>query len=140
MPLISVTRLRLRSARFLPGFAWYALRSGVQARRAPGFSGLRVLNERPLVFWTMTVWDERDSMKAYRSAGSHKAAMRRLAGWCDEAAYVRWSDSLEPVVDWAAAHLRMLTDGHASHVLHPSPAQSAKAWAPPARGRSVLEA
>ena len=64
MPLISVTRLRLRSARFLPGFAWHALRSGAQARRAPGFLGMRLLPERPLVFWTVTAWDDLSSMTA----------------------------------------------------------------------------
>ena len=39
MPLISLTRLRLASPRYLPGFAWYALRSISQARRSPGFRG-----------------------------------------------------------------------------------------------------
>jgi hypothetical protein len=36
MVVLSVTRLRLRSIRFLPSFLWWSLLSAVQAKRAPG--------------------------------------------------------------------------------------------------------
>ena len=63
--------------------------------------------------------------------------MRQLAGWCDEASYVRWIGAWEPV-DWAAAHRRMVAEGQASHVVHPSATQLAKAWAPPRRSFRLL--
>jgi len=44
--LISLTRVRLASRRFLVPFLWYTLRSGLQARNAPGFRGMRVLADR----------------------------------------------------------------------------------------------
>lgn len=34
MKLVSVTRLRIRKLRFLLGFAWFAVRSTIQAKRA----------------------------------------------------------------------------------------------------------
>ena len=137
MALISLTRLRLASPRFLPGFAWYAVRSSWQARRSPGFRGMRLLADRRLVFWTATAWDDLASMKAYRSAGPHRAAMPRLAAWCDEASVTRWIGPVGSMGDWAAAHARMVAEGKASHVRHPSPEHVARAWAAPRIRRPV---
>ena len=134
MALISLTRLRLASARFLPGFVWYALRSSSQARRSPGFLGMRLLADRHLAFWTATAWDDLASMKAYRSAGTHRAAMAKLAGWCDEASVTRWVGPVESMGDWPAAYARMVADGEASHVRRPSAAQVTRAWAAPRTG------
>src|SRR5262249_18364724 len=36
MPLIAVTRLRIRSFRFVPAFGWWTWRALVQARHSPG--------------------------------------------------------------------------------------------------------
>jgi heme-degrading monooxygenase HmoA len=129
--LISVTRLRLASWRFVPGFAWFALRSTMQARRAAGFRGLQVLADRRLTFWTATAWDDAAAMKSYRGSGAHRAAMRHLARWCDEASVARFSAPPATLGDWAALHARMLAEGEISHVQRPSPAQTARAWAAP---------
>ena len=131
MALISLTRLRLASVRFLPGFAWYAMRSVVQARRSPGFRGIRLLADRRLTFWTATAWEDLASMKAFRASGPHRTAMPRLARWCDEASVTRWIGPEASMDDWTAAHARMAADGEASAVRHPSPAQLARAWAAP---------
>ena len=131
MALISLTRLRLASPRYLPGFIWYALRSSSQARRSPGFRGMKLLADRRLVFWTATAWDDLSSMKAYRSGGAHKAAMRYLAEWCDEASVTRWVGPVDSMSDWQAAHARMVAEGEPSHVRRPSPAQATREWAQP---------
>ena len=131
MALISLTRLRLASWRYLPGFAWYALRSSWQARRSPGFRGMALLADRRLTFWTATAWDDLASMKAYRSAGTHKAAMRHLTTWCDEASVTRWIGPVGSMGDWHAGYARMLAEGEPSYVLKPSPAQTARKWPPP---------
>ncbi len=120
MALISLTRLRLASWRFLPGFVWHTFRSALQARRAPGFQGMRLLADRRLTFWTATAWDGLGSLKAYRSAGAHRAAMGKLAGWCDEARVTRWAGAPESMRDWAAAHSHMAASGEASHMKRPS--------------------
>ena len=131
MPLISVTRLRLASPRHLPGFVWYAVRSASQARRSPGFQGMRFLADRRLTFWTATAWDDLAGMTAYRNAGSHRFAMKYLAAWCDEASVTRSLGPIESMDDWAAAHDRMLAEGEASHVRQPSPQQLTRSWASP---------
>lgn len=64
MALISVTRLRLRSVRYLPPFAWHALASTRQIRRAPGFLGGQVVGERGWGFWTITAWADEAAMRA----------------------------------------------------------------------------
>ena len=129
--LISLTRLRLASVRYLPAFAWYAMRSIAQARRSPGFRGVRLLADRRLTFWTATAWDDLASMKAFRAAGAHRTAMPRLARWCDEASVTRWVGPADMLGDWAAAHARMVAEGEPSHVARPSPDHLARRWPPP---------
>src|SRR5688500_19607227 len=86
MPLTSITRLRLRSARFLPGFALHTWRSARQARRSPGYLSGYFARGRGLTFWTVTTWADPDAMRAYRNNGAHVRPMPRLIGWCGEAA------------------------------------------------------
>src|ERR1700730_8434496 len=88
MPCVSITRLRLRSWRFLPMFAWYTLRSSRQAGRAEGNLASKLLRDRRNTFWTSTLWTGEAAMKGFMISGFHGKAMRMLAEWCDEAAVV----------------------------------------------------
>src|ERR1700730_7734659 len=96
----SVTRLRVRSVRFLPAFLWHTFLSQRQAVRASGFSGGRLLIDSGLTFWTLTVWDSEETMRKFRSVGSHARVMPRLAEWCDEAAYAHWAASGNSIPTW----------------------------------------
>lgn len=124
MPFISITRLRLRGLRFLPGFLYYSARSARQAERSPGFLGGRLGSEPGLTFWTITAWTDEAAMRAFRSSGAHRAAMPRLAGWCDEAATGHWQQDLDEVPDWPSAHARMRESGRAYPVRQPSSRQA----------------
>src|SRR4051812_7429113 len=84
MALVSATRLRLRSAWFLPHFAWRSWRVLSQARRTEGCLAATVRNQPELVFWTRTVWRDADAMRAFMLGGAHKTAMPRLLNWCSE--------------------------------------------------------
>jgi len=125
MPLISVTRLRVRSWRFLPAFLFRALRIGRQARKAKGNLAVRIFNDRRRAFWTCTCWDSESSMKDFMLAAPHGTAMRKLLNWCDEAALVHWTQDNDELPSWAEAHKRMLRYGRPSKVNHPSEAQIA---------------
>jgi len=99
MPLVSVTRLRVRSWRYLPIFLIQAIRAARQAKSAEGNLSVSVLRQPGRTFWTRTVWSSEESMRAYMLSGVHQGVMRRLLNWCDEAAVVHWmQDSQQPPV------------------------------------------
>ncbi|KQP40602.1 hypothetical protein ASF49_20540 [Methylobacterium sp. Leaf104] len=136
MPFISVTRLRIRALRFLPGFALHAVRTRNQVRAAPGFIGGALLPDRSWTFWTMTAWTDEASMRAYILAGAHRRAMPRLVHWCDEASIVHWVQDAADLPSWAAADARMRAEGRPSKVHHPSARHAAMTYREPRLTRS----
>ncbi len=131
MSFISVTRLRLRSVRFLPPFALHFLRSRRQVTAAPGFQGGSLLADRAWAFWTMTAWDSEANMRNYMTAGAHRAVMPRLLDWCDEASVVHWTESENTLPPWSEAARRMREGGRASKVRNPSPDHAALGYRAP---------
>jgi Domain of unknown function (DUF3291) len=122
MPLVSVTRLRVRSWRYLPGFLTQALLSACQAKITSGNLAVAVLRDSNFAFWTRTVWTEEAAMRTFMRSGAHRWVMPRLAQWCDEAAVVHWhQDAAEPP-SWEQAYRRLQDQGRRSHVRHPSEA------------------
>lgn len=121
MPFVSLTRLRLRSARFLPGFAYWTLASNRQVRRSTGFLTGWVGQEDFYTYWTATCWQEEAAMRAFRASGAHLTAMRKLLDWCDEASMAHWEQAEATVPDGPAALVRMRDAGRISKVRHPSP-------------------
>ena len=129
MPFVSVTRPRLRGARYLPAFALHSWRSARQLPRTPGFLAGRLASGSGRAYWTVTVWESEAAMRAYRGAGAHRGAMPRLLDWCDEAAVAHWEQPAAelPPLDEAARRLR--ERGRPSVVRHPSAAHAAgEAW------------
>jgi heme-degrading monooxygenase HmoA len=126
MAFISVTRLRVRSFRYLPEFLWDTAQSVRQVQRSSGFLGGRLLVNLPYVFWTMTVWLDEAAMNAFRTGGAHRKAMPKLLHWCDEAAVVHWTEGSPEIPAWQQAQQHMAENGRLSKVNHPSPAQAAR--------------
>ncbi len=121
MTFVSLTRLRIRSIRYLPLFAIHALQSLRQVKKAHGFLTGALLPDRNWTFWTMTAWDERESMRRYMSTGAHKGAMPHLMHWCDEASVAHWEQEESILPSWEEADRRMRESGRVSKVNHPSP-------------------
>lgn len=134
MPLVSVTRLRVRSWRFMPPFFFYALRSALQARRAEGNLAVKLLNDRNRTFWTATLWVSEADIKKFMISGVHGRAMRKLLHWCDEAALVHWSQEASTLPSWTDAHSRLQSEGRPSKVNHPSPVHIAHRFPEPRVG------
>ena len=118
---VSITRLRLRSARFLLPFVVYALRSMRQAKRSPGNVVTDAMRDRQGGYWTRSVWRDEAAMRAFMMSGVHRRAMPKLLDWCDEAAVAHWEQESVTLPDWEEAHRRLVTQGRQSKVRHPSP-------------------
>jgi heme-degrading monooxygenase HmoA len=131
MPFVSITRLRIRSALFMPLFAFHTLRSISQVKKAPGFLCGSLLPDLRRTFWTMTVWDSQQSMRNYMTQGSHRTAMPHLLHWCDEASVTHWEQPESNPPSWADADQRMRTEGRISKVHFPSPEHADLKYAPP---------
>lgn len=120
MPVVSVTRLRVRSWIYLPAFLIRSMRIGQQAKKAPGNLAAKVLQDRHMTFWTSTSWESEAAMRTFMLTPPHGPAMRKLLTWCDEAALVHWSQASPELPGWIEAHTRMQRDGRTSKVNHPS--------------------
>lgn len=131
MAFISVTRLRLRSIRFLPLFALDILQTRRQVAGARGFRAGSLLADRAWVFWTLTAWDDSASMRGYMTSGSHRRAMPALLDWCDEASVVHWEQQDWALPSWTEADRQMRAAGRASKVRHPSPDHAALSYREP---------
>jgi hypothetical protein len=121
MALVSITRLHLRSLRYLPRFLWRVLRISRQTRRATGFLDGQLASESAHGYWTLTVWDSEASMRSFRDSGVHGLTMRDLLNWCDEASFVHWEEPRPTLPPLDEAYQRLRQFGRVSKVLHPSP-------------------
>ncbi len=121
MPFVSLTRLRIRSVRFLPAFGIHTLRTLRQVKSSRGFLTGALLPNRSFTFWTLTAWDTQESMRQYILTGDHKRAMPHLLHWCDEASVAHWDQPSASLPTWEEADRRMRQTGRASKVLRPSP-------------------
>lgn len=124
MTFISITRLRLRSLRFLPFFAVHTFGALQQVKKAPGFRTGSLLQDGALTYWTMTAWDTQETMRNYVTAGAHKKAMPHLIEWCDEASVVHWEQRESALPTWREADRRMRESGRASKLSRPSPSHA----------------
>jgi hypothetical protein len=123
MPFVSITRLRVRSWRYLPAFLFQALRAARQAKAAAGSLAVATLRDADLAFWTRTVWTEEAAMRSFMVSGAHRRMMPRLLEWCDEASVVHWVQDAPEPPSWPESHRRMQQEGRRSKVNHPSDAQ-----------------
>ena len=135
--IVSITRLRVRSWRYLPSFFLRTLRIAWQAARSDGNLAVGLLRDRRNTFWTGTIWPDESAMKAFMHATPHGPAMRRLLEWCDEASLVHWTQDNADLPSWEVAHQRLEQEGRSSKVHYPSPAHIAHRFPPPTTRRTA---
>jgi hypothetical protein len=137
MPLASITRLRVRSFRYLPAFLLGALRSAREAKNASGNLAVSVLSDANLTFWTRTLWTDERSMRAFMFAPAHRRVMPKLLQWCDEAAVTHWLQETPEPPSWQEVHRRLQQEGRTSKVDHHSAAQLRFEIRPPKTTRQL---
>lgn len=133
MPVLSITRLRLRSWRYFPAFALYSLRSARQAEKTGGFIGGWLGGSGANTYWTVTVWRDEAAMKAFRDHDVHKVAMPKLLNWCDEAAMARAEQPAHEAPSGDRAFQLLSQQGRISKVRNPSAEHAAGRTVPDGR-------
>lgn len=122
--IVSVTRFRVRSLRFLPFFLIHAQRCLAQIRRADGYIAGALRRDRDHAYWTTSVWRDEAALLAYVTGGAHRNAMPKMSEWGEEASTVRWVQGGAELPSWPEAIERMRREGHPVPLRHPGPAHA----------------
>ncbi len=131
MPVIVVTRLRLRDPAFFDHFFASAVAAMEQAKNSEGNLGADVLAEANNTYWTRTAWQQRDSMNAFVGSEPHLSIMGRLDDWCDEATFVDWEQSSPVLPDWQDSYGRIVADGQTANLTNATDAHQARDFPAP---------
>ncbi len=131
MPVIVVTRLRLKDPALLDEFFTAAVASLEQAKKSDGSLGADVLADANDTWWTVTAWQERRPMQAFVGTEPHRSTMARLDDWCDEATFVDWEQQGADLPDWQTSYRRLVADGEVASLTHASDAHRTRAFPPP---------
>ena len=111
MPVIVVTRLRLKAPAFFDEFFASAVAVVEQAQNSEGNLGADVLAEANNTYWTRTVWQGHDLMDAFVGSEPHLHTMSRIDDWCDEATFVEWEQAAAELPDWRDSYGRLVASG-----------------------------
>jgi hypothetical protein len=102
MPVIVVTRLRLRDPAFFEEF----------------FASAVAVVEANNTYWTRTAWQGRAEMDSFVGSEPHLGTMDRIDDWCDEATFVDWEQPSADAPDWQDGYRRLVADGQAARLTH----------------------
>jgi hypothetical protein len=122
MPVIVVTRLRLREASDFDEFFAAAVAVAEQANASTGSLGERALADANNVYWTVTGWEDRPSMRAFVDSEPHLATEAHLDDWCDEATFADWEQQDPELPDWETCYDHLIAEGQAAALAHGTPA------------------
>ena len=131
MPLIVVTRLRLRNADQLNDFFTAAVAVAEQAKSTDGNLGGDVLADANNAWWTVTAWQDRDHMDAFVGAQPHLDTMDHLDTWCDQAHFVDWEQDTADLPDWQTSYQRLIKDGQVGQLTNADPGHATRDFPPP---------
>jgi hypothetical protein len=118
MPVIVVTRLRLRDPALFDQFFAGAVAVVEQAQGTEGNLSAEVLADANNTYWTRTAWQGRAEMGSFVGTEPHLSIMGRIDDWCDEATFVDWEQPSADPPDWQDGYRRLVADGQVSSLTH----------------------
>lgn len=136
MPFVSITRLKVRSIFKLPAFLIANKAATKQLVHISGFISGKELVDKSLTFWTLTVWENEESMRKFRNSPAHRKAMQKLPFWCSEASYFHFIQQETILPNWEIASEKLLTEGKLTKVRKPSKRQLTNHF-PPIKWRKL---
>ncbi len=131
MPVIVVTRLRLKDPALLNEFFTAAVAAIEQAQKSDGNLGADALADANNAWWSVSAWTERRPMQAFVGTEPHLAISKRLDHFCDEATFVDWEQASPDLPDWQTSWRHLTADGKVAELTHPSDANQTRAFPPP---------
>ena len=121
MPIIVVTRLRLKDPALLDEFFTDAVAAIEQAQKSAGNLGADALADAANAWWSVSAWTERGPMQAYVDSEPHLTIRTRLDHYCDEAAFFDWEQASPALPDWPTSWRHLTADGKAAQLSQPRP-------------------
>jgi hypothetical protein len=131
MPVIVVTRLRLKDPALLDEFFTDAVAAIEQAQKSAGNLGVDALADANNAWWSVSAWQGRDPMEAFVGSEPHQSIQGRLDHYCDEATFVDWEQASPGLPDWQTSWRHLTADGQAAELTHPSAANQTLAFPAP---------
>ncbi len=131
MPVIVVTRLRLRDPAFFDEFFASAVAVVEQAQATEGNLSADVLAEANNTYWTRTAWQGRAAMGSFVGAEPHLTTMSRIDDWCDEATFIDWEQASADIPDWQDGYRRIVADGQVATLTNGTAAHQARDFPAP---------
>jgi quinol monooxygenase YgiN len=131
MPVIVVTRLRLKDPALFDEFFAAAVDVVEQAQNSAGNLGADVLAEANSTYWTRTVWEDHDQMDAFVGSEPHLRTMGRIDDWCDEATFVEWEQAAAELPDWQDGYARLVATGQGASLTNPTRAHRTREFPAP---------
>jgi quinol monooxygenase YgiN len=131
MPIIVVTRLRLRDPSLLDEFFTHAAAVLEQAMKSEGNLGADALAEAHDAWWSVTAWQDRAHMDSYVNTDPHVSTEGLLDHLCDEATFVDWEQASPQLPDWQTSWRHLVSDGRSATLTNESEANQTRAFPAP---------
>lgn len=93
---VSITQLKLKSLLKFPKFMVMNFKVVKQLKDAPGLIKQDMRATNPYTYWTLTVWDSKESMLKFRNNGAHLDAMKNISTVAKKTKAGSWQSDAVP--------------------------------------------